>query len=337
MNIENRVKPLDGRYHLVAVNKDGSRHPMDDTHFRDFRRMGPRVYFRMDVALADGEIAERGVSGVPRTFLREAQTGVNERTPTASRSVKPHNPLPFLIHHFVSESLWAQYLGETQEYLYPLFDNDRIGGSGAANGHVTLHFMSNRPFLGDSRALHRMEEQFCVVDAMNGHPVVAPSDHRDPAKFAAWLETQSAGDFGLSRTAGDSLVAVRGAKLALLNVENWIQADAIHDEALREIIERQNQEQIELTSYHKSWQGAMSGFTGPYVGILTKEGRLAVVHVEDFTGPEEIMNRVRARPSNEASAETATSLRIAASTIPAISCAFCPFVRWTPGQLSGRP
>jgi hypothetical protein len=53
VNIENRGKPLDGRYHLVAVNKDGSRHPMDDTHFRDFRRMGPRVYFRMDVALAD--------------------------------------------------------------------------------------------------------------------------------------------------------------------------------------------------------------------------------------------------------------------------------------------
>ncbi|TWU37855.1 Methicillin resistance mecR1 protein [Novipirellula aureliae] len=53
VNIENRGKRLDGRYHLVAVNRDGSRHPMDDTHFRDFQRMGPHAYFHMDVALED--------------------------------------------------------------------------------------------------------------------------------------------------------------------------------------------------------------------------------------------------------------------------------------------
>ena len=55
INLENRGRLLDGRYHLVAVTKDGVRHPMDHTHFRDFRRSGSHAYFQMDVALADVE------------------------------------------------------------------------------------------------------------------------------------------------------------------------------------------------------------------------------------------------------------------------------------------
>ncbi|MHC1768881.1 MAG: M56 family metallopeptidase [Verrucomicrobiia bacterium] len=53
LNMENRGKPLRGQYHLVAVTKDGSRYPMDHTHFWDFQRMRRHAYFRMDVALAD--------------------------------------------------------------------------------------------------------------------------------------------------------------------------------------------------------------------------------------------------------------------------------------------
>ncbi|MCH7228904.1 M56 family metallopeptidase [Haloferula sp. A504] len=52
LNIRNRGRLLAGRYHVVAVTKDGARHPMDDRHFREFRGNGGRhAYVRMDVAL----------------------------------------------------------------------------------------------------------------------------------------------------------------------------------------------------------------------------------------------------------------------------------------------
>jgi hypothetical protein len=51
----------------------------------------------------------------------------------------------------------------------------------------------------------------------------------------------------------------------------------------------------------RNWmRGIIAGL--PDERFRSRKGRLAVVHVEDFTGPEEIMYRVRARPSNEASA-----------------------------------
>ncbi|MBP8303903.1 MAG: hypothetical protein KBE04_07240 [Phycisphaerae bacterium] len=53
VNLENRGDLLRGRYHLVAVKKDGSRHPMDHTHFWDFKTMNRHAYFLMDVALPD--------------------------------------------------------------------------------------------------------------------------------------------------------------------------------------------------------------------------------------------------------------------------------------------
>jgi hypothetical protein len=36
-------------------------------------------------------------------------------------------------------------------------------------------------------------------------------------------------------------------------------------------------------------------FVGPYIGVMTREGRLAVVHVEDFSGREQILYRARPR------------------------------------------
>ena len=58
VNLENRGDVLRGRYHLVAVTRDGVRHPMDDTHFWDFARMNRNAYFRMDVAVKDLDYLE---------------------------------------------------------------------------------------------------------------------------------------------------------------------------------------------------------------------------------------------------------------------------------------
>lgn len=502
VNIENRGNRLDGRYHLVAVEKDGSRHPMDHTHFWDFQRMGPHASFQMDVALDDldhfelvpfkdrhkfffnglevprkesagiadlsGAIAERVVrviqtqrlpfvteqrlrqiqtefatlveahqrddlnderkrailtsieangaahlflnryhsdevrllnqtyiefpdriktlkwevfmaitrapldsselarlesqrrwmrdiiKGLPderhlgrkdvllnlealfadplstqfdrpmseaqfasfqnalMTELAEAKTGVKEDTPTGSRFIKPHNPLPFIVNDFVVKALWTQYLGKNSNTLFPLFDDDRVGGNGAGNGYVHLGFMSNRRFLGDSRALGPMENDYTVVDATTGYPDSAPPDQHETGKFAAWVTAQDKGDFGLSRAGGTSIIAVRGAKFASLNVTNWIEADAMPNDVLRATIEAQQKQRIDLNPYYTSFLAEYSThppmeFIGPYIGVLTKEGRLAVVQVEGFSGPEQIDYRVRPRAETEAGVERVQS------------------------------
>jgi Zn-dependent protease with chaperone function len=488
VNIENRGNILRGRYHLVAVNKDGSRHPMNHTHFWDFGRMNRHAYFQMDVALADVEhfelipfkdrhkfffnglkvptkvpadidgfgvavadavvrviktqnlpflgnqrlqnlhvefaalvqthcgddlsdgrkrailaaIRDNGakhlflnryrpddvgslnqaylefpdliktlewkvfmaitrpplardelarlesqrqwirdiIAGLPddrpvsrkdvlvsletyfddpfttpfdramneaqfarfqnaiTTWMREAQAGVEEHTPTSVRSIKPHNPLPFVLNHLVAEALRAQYMGENHENLFPLFDDDPVGSSGARNGYIHLGFMSNRMFRGDTRGLQ--EKDYSAIDATTGIPISAPSDQLEPAKFLMWVEAQDKGDFRLSREADNGLVAVRRAKLALLNVTNWIEADAIPNDELRAIIEKQNTKRIGLSSYYEAHLNGHSTFPptefiGPYIGVMTKEGRLAVVHIEDFSGREQILYRVRPR------------------------------------------
>ena len=53
VGFQNRGETLLGRYHFVAVKKDGSRHPMDDLHFRDFSKMGSYASVILAVALND--------------------------------------------------------------------------------------------------------------------------------------------------------------------------------------------------------------------------------------------------------------------------------------------
>ena len=58
VNIENRGKLLSGRYYPVGVKKDGSRAPLNHSHFWDFRKMNSHAYFQLDVALPELERIE---------------------------------------------------------------------------------------------------------------------------------------------------------------------------------------------------------------------------------------------------------------------------------------
>ena len=51
VNLENRGANLRGRFHLVAVDKDGTRYAMDHKHFLDFTHSGRHQYIILDVAL----------------------------------------------------------------------------------------------------------------------------------------------------------------------------------------------------------------------------------------------------------------------------------------------
>ncbi len=211
--------------------------------------------------------------------------------------------LRYVNSHIVSAAMQAMHR-EPGNFRLP-FD-DQVIRWGSSNDIVELGFKSNALFRGDSLALG---DGYTVVDATSGDLVTAPPAQRDREKFAAWLDNHGKGDFAFTSSGvdGATLVGVRGATLLTLDVENWMQADAISNETLRGLLAQEGTDKIALQTYYDAHRERAKAepaarFSGPYVGVLTREGRLAVVHVEDFSG-EEIIYRARPRASDAATGE----------------------------------
>jgi hypothetical protein len=88
--------------------------------------------------------------------------------------------------------------------------------------------------------------------------------------------------------------------MVLLDVENWLQADAIDEESLRTLLKQHGGRVIKLKKgfeAHRNQYNTIppAEYIGPYIGIQTREGHLAVVHIEDFSGPKEVHYRLRTR------------------------------------------
>lgn len=238
------------------------------------------------------------------THIREARTGVEEHTPASSRSITPHNPLPHMTFKFVVEALRAQYHKRYEQGNFPLFDDDRVVSFGAHNGYVQLGFQSNRPFRRTSRSLDDVEKGYSVVEAATGYVLTAPKEAREPGAFRRWLRENGKGDFAYDSAKGGGLFAVRNARLVLLDgVKTWYEADAIADDALRERLDKDGQDLVPLKKYYEAYVEKdkvhpSREFIGPYIGILTQKGVLAVVHVEDYSGLDIITYRVRTRGEN---------------------------------------
>ncbi len=205
--------------------------------------------------------------------------------------------LRYVVPHIVSAALRASHR-DFKDFTLP-FD-DRVVSFGHSGSVVRLRFESNAPFHGDTCGLDDIEKRSSVIDAVTGYRETAPPDDREPGKFARWLDQHGKGDFGYDDAKGGGLFAVRGAKLALLDVSNWVEADAIGNEALRGEIEKQDKQVVSLKTFYEAHRDMhkrhpSTPYIGPYIGVLTKEGRLAVVHVEDFSGRESIGVRTRPR------------------------------------------
>ena len=223
-------------------------------------------------------------------YLREASTGVEESTPTSIRSIRPHNPLPFVNSRFVRWALAVRWSGEKGAYLFPLFDEDPILGWGCGL-NMRLNFESNRAHRGNNPALDDFDKGGTVMDATTGYPLSIPPRERKTGASSKWLTEVGRGDLiykGDFIYKDGALTAVRGARLLPLDVTTWYEADAISDADLRTRIEKEGQTAVSLNSAFEEFKGEHgvyppAEYIGPYVGVLTKEGRLAVVHVYDFS------------------------------------------------------
>jgi len=186
--------------------------------------------------------------------------------------------------------------------------DDRVISYGAGTGLVHLGFASNERFCRWSRSIADVESSNSVVDATTGLRHPAPDDVENKEEFRRWLDVSGKGDFAYDQTGGGKLVAVRGAKLLALNVENWLQADGINDKQLRERLNRSGGNVVPLADFRKRLQQDEDAQT-VYAGILTKEGRLAVVQVQWFRAPNSIDYLVRCRTTHESPTDQSVAVR----------------------------
>jgi beta-lactamase regulating signal transducer with metallopeptidase domain len=227
--------------------------------------------------------------------------------------------LPFMVHHFLWEALIAQYRGEKAGFNGPSFDNDQIGGFGAGDGVIRLGFSSNHANESSSRSIDCLEDDDYGIDATTGYLA-----NRIERRYSDGKKDKA--DFGFTAT-DQQLVALNGARLLPLEVNNWIEADAISVEQLKSRLVTSGVEKVDLGAFMKlkkeqfaqdfqrgnvapRFAGAqsldealqrynfMQDGEGPYVAVLTREGTIAVAHVTELRDvkPRSIAVRTRVRP-----------------------------------------
>ena len=207
------------------------------------------------------------------------------------KDASPKRELGYVVSHIVQQSLFTQYR-DSSDIQLPF--KDRTVGYGSGR-FVHLSFKSNRPFESSLRGIDDVESSYTIVDATNGFPFSSPKKLRDADSFKRWLSKQKKGDFGFDAADGGSLIAIRDAKLVKLDVRTWVEADFINKHKLRALLEGPSAGSTVLLKKHYQDYQQDNGAPYCYVGVLTREGRLAVVAVEDFSGPSSIAVRTRAR------------------------------------------
>lgn len=257
----------------------------------------------LDERFADPLCCTLGYPMTDKQF-QEFQQQLHYYYPEAARTNSNHKEIIHIVSHIVQASFAVRFANPIEMSL-PF--NDRVYTHGVGR-FVHLGFTSNRAFASSSRNLSDVEASATVIDASTDYLITAPKDLREPDKFQRWLVGNGKGDFGFDGAKGGGLFAVRGAKLARLSAKTWVEADAISNADLRKQIEATDDRVVSLQQDYIKHRD-----TGDapvcYVGVLTKEGVLSVVAVEDFSDRSNITIRTRVRPKQEPlSKMTATTL-----------------------------
>lgn len=126
---------------------------------------------------------------------------------------------------------------------------------------------------------------------------------QDLAARNAWLQQKQQGDLAFDAKS-DSLVGVRGAKLAVLNANDWYSADQISLTELRDIVEKTGKNAIPLADFVEQDGAPAIGnrrvrTPSPSLAIKTSEGQFAVVRLWSMAtdGPL-VKSRPRPLPPN---------------------------------------
>ena len=226
---------------------------------------------------------------------------VLEGKPSEGASATPGNKsqklLPGMSFRFLKLAVRTQWCHPSgaDPFDFPTFDNDKIHGFGTHP--LTLYFASMSTNNGRSEFLEVFEKSFSAIDATTDWFGSPPKNARNRDAALRWMRSQGKGDFAYDRK---GLFVVRDARLLRLDVTSWFAADQISNEDLREQIESQGTDRIPLDDVFQAYRSQhdtvpFQPFHGAYIGVLNQEGNLALVHVEGFSGQDEISVRTRIR------------------------------------------
>ena len=242
--------------------------PLSDEHFSQFQQTIEDVL--------EGKQAE-GASAPPGNKRQKLLPGMSFRFLNLAVRTQWHHP------------------PGADPFDFPTFDNDKIHGFGTHP--LRLSFASMGTNNGRSEFLEVFEKSFSAIDATTDWFGSPPKNAHNRDAALRWMRSQGKGDFAYDRK---GLFAVRDARLLRLDVTNWFGADQTNNDALREQIESHGTDRIPLDDVFQAYRTRYDTepvklFHGPYIGVLTLEGNLAVVHVENFNEPDRIIVRTRIR------------------------------------------
>jgi hypothetical protein len=170
--------------------------------------------------------------------------------------------------------------GYTNAGLLP-FDDTVIG---IWDNGPSLHFASNAGFRGNTGDLSQ-SSVYDIVGCTSIQPAPSAAGRALPnppgAAMEAWLAREGRGDLTLDHT---DLVAVRGAKMAKMQVKNWFDADKLSDDQLRAAVRDGGRDRISIIGLPPmNGPAAVDRSRGEFfVVVQTRENHLAVINLHNF-------------------------------------------------------
>ena len=169
------------------------------------------------------------------------------------------------------------------------------GGGGGAGSH--LAFASNALFRGRDVFLDGRKDSRHVFDLVRGMHRLTPEmpDESGDTLMAQWVRKHDTGDVAYDDSQA-SLIALRVAKIAELEVSNWFEADRVTNRELRKLIDENGQAVISVKRLPPVNGLRQVGVTEPrfFVVVQSCQGRLAVMDLRtrEF-GQIHIVSRLR--------------------------------------------
>ena len=174
----------------------------------------------------------------------------------------------YVVSHVVWKTLKAQYPSARD---LPLPFDDEVAGYGASGDRIELSFKSNASFTGQQLSL----QAGAFLD-------VSGPDIREGSELPLLLPSLR-GDVVLD-VETQTLAAVRGATLIPLRGRDWLEMDAIPDQALMTPSEWKETPSIALGELKGIREIELSKFPGRFLAVRTAEGRLSVIEVLSVDG-----------------------------------------------------
>jgi len=148
------------------------------------------------------------------------------------------------------------------------------GGGDGAGPHLV--FTSNAQFRGQDVFL----ESRSVFDIVSGLWRVEPAVRGASSNtlIIQWVREQNKGDIAYDDS-GASLMALRGAKMAELNVSNWFEADHVSNADLHKLIGEKSRTLISVKRLPPTNGPRRVGVNEPrfFLVVQNREGRLAII------------------------------------------------------------